>query len=174
MPLPAMSPMTRPSLIAEGEEVVVVAADVASLDTDTGVVEGLERGEGLGEETGLDLLGDLELLGGAAIGFDLLGCDVSLLLDLARELVGADQLESVAVEVLKAGESDAEDGLLWRLAKVHTMALPEVVCGVDVFGEEADLRVASDEALFSVPGLGATSARMACPSGGATAIQRLS
>ena len=61
------------TLVAEGEEVVVVAADVAGLDADAGVVEGIELGEGLGEETGLDLLGDLELLGGAALGLEAFG-----------------------------------------------------------------------------------------------------
>ena len=49
-------------LVAEGEEVVVVAADVAGLNADASVVEGLQRRESLREEAGLDLAGDLELL----------------------------------------------------------------------------------------------------------------
>ena len=108
MPLPAMSPMTRPRrLVAEGEEVVVVAADVAGLDADAGVVEGFERRQSLGEEAGLDLAGDLELLCGAAFGLDLCGGSLALLLDLAGDLVGADQFEAVAVDVVKAGEGDS-------------------------------------------------------------------
>ena len=142
------------ALVAEGEEVVVVAADVAGLDADAGVVEGFERREGLGEEAGLNLLGDLELLGGAAFGLDFLGCDLALLLDLAGELVGADEFEAVAVDVLEAGEGDSEDGLLRRLMKVDAMALPELVGGVDVFGDEADLGVAADEAVFLGAGFG--------------------
>ena len=63
----------REAVAAEIEEVVVVSADVAGLDADAGVVEGLEHGQGLGEELGLDLLGDLELLGGAAFGLELIG-----------------------------------------------------------------------------------------------------
>src|ERR1700737_4133043 len=45
------------ALVAEGEEVVVVAADVAGLDADAGVVEGFERRQGLGEEAGLNPAG---------------------------------------------------------------------------------------------------------------------
>ena len=66
-----------------------------------------------------------------------LGRDLALLLDLAGELVGADELEAVAVDVLEAGEGDAEDGLLGRLVKAYAVALPEFVGGVDVFGDES-------------------------------------
>src|SRR5271170_3626551 len=60
---------TKP-LVAEGEEVVVVAADVACLDAGACVVEGLEWRESLREEAGLHLAGDLQLLKCAAIGLD--------------------------------------------------------------------------------------------------------
>src|SRR5882757_8105767 len=84
-------------LVAEGEEVVVVAADVAGLDADARVVEGFERRQGLREEAGLDLAGDLELLCGAAVGLDLCGGNLALLFDLAGELVCANQFETVAI-----------------------------------------------------------------------------
>ena len=79
---------------------------------------------------------------------------LALLLDLAGELVGADQFEAVAVDVLKAGESDPEDGLLRRLVEADAESLPELVGGVDVLGEEADLGVAADEAVFVGAGFG--------------------
>src|SRR5262249_28068069 len=142
------------ALITEGEEVVVVAADVTSLDADAGVVEGFELGEGLGEETGLNLLGDLEFLGGAAIGLNLFCGDSPLLLDLAGELVGTDKLEAVSIDVLKAGEGYAEDGLLGWLVKAHALLVPEFIGGVDVFRDEADLGVAADEAVFVGAGFG--------------------
>ena len=110
--------------------------------------------QGLREETGLDLLGDLELLCGAALGLDLFGGDLTLLFDFAGELVGADQLEAVAVDVLKTGEGDAEDRLLWRLVEAHAVLLPELVGGVDVLGDEADLSVAADEPVFVGAGFG--------------------
>jgi hypothetical protein len=141
-------------LVAEGEKVVVVAADVAGLDADAGVVEGFERRQGLGEEAGLDLAGDLEFLRGAAVGLDLRRCSLAFLLNFAGKLVGADQLEAVAVDILKAGEGDPEDSLLRRLVKTHTVPLPELVGGVDVFGDEADLGVAADEMVFFGAGFG--------------------
>ena len=57
------------ALLAEIEEVVIVATDFAGLDADAGVFQGFERRLGLREKTGLDLLGDFDFLGGAAFGF---------------------------------------------------------------------------------------------------------
>ena len=136
------------SLAVEGQEVVVVAAHVARLKADAGVVEGFKWGKSLREEAGLDLAGDLELLCGAAVGLDFCGGDLALLLDLAGELVSADQLEAVAVHVLETSKGDSEDGLLRRLVKAHAVLLLELVGGVDVLREEADLRVATDETVF--------------------------
>ena len=49
---------------------------------------------------------------------------------------------------MEAGEGDPEDGLLWRLVKAHAKFLPELVGDVDVLGEETDLGLAADEAMF--------------------------
>src|SRR6202035_2627681 len=59
-----------------------------------------------------------------------------------------------AIEILKAGEGDSEDGLLRRLVKAHAEPLPELVGGVDVLGEEADLRFSADEPVFVGAGFG--------------------
>ena len=96
--------------VAEREEVVVVAADVAGLDADSGVVEGFERGERLGEETGLNLPGDLKLLCGATFGLDFFDCVAALALDLASDRVGAEEFEGVAVDVVEACDGGSEDG----------------------------------------------------------------
>ena len=92
------------AVVAEGEEVVVVAADVTGLDAEAGVVEGLERGQRLGEELGLDLLGDLELLCGAAFGLDVVRCALALGLDLAGELIGAESSKVLPSMSAKAAE----------------------------------------------------------------------
>ncbi len=84
---------------AEGEEIVVVAADVAGLDADAGVVEGLERGRGLREEPRLDFAGDLQLLFETALGFDALGGGAALVFDEAAHFVGAEELEGIAIDV---------------------------------------------------------------------------
>jgi hypothetical protein len=142
------------TLVAEGEEVVVVASDVAGLDADAGVVEGIERGKGLGEETGLDLLGDFELLGGAAFGLEAFGGVTALGLDLASDLIGAEELEGIAVDVVEAGDGGSEEGLLGRVMEAHAAVVPEFIGGVDVLGEKADLSVASDELVVLCAGLG--------------------
>ena len=121
------------ALVSEGEEVVVVAADVAGLNADAGVIEGVEGGEGLREEAGLDLFGDLEFLSCAAFGLDLLRGEQALLFDLAGELVGADEFKGVAVDVLEASVGCAEECLLGRLVKADALSAPELVGGVDVF-----------------------------------------
>jgi hypothetical protein len=46
------------AVLTEVEEVVVIAADLASLDTDAAVVESGERRESLREQPGLHVLGD--------------------------------------------------------------------------------------------------------------------
>ena len=142
------------TLVSEGEEVVVVSADVAGLNADSGIVECVECGEGLREEAGLDLLCDLELLGGAALGLEFLGGDEALLLDLAGELVVADQFEDVAVDVLETGVGCAEERLLGRLMEADALSLPEFVGGIDVFRDEAYLCVATDEAVLFRAGFG--------------------
>jgi hypothetical protein len=142
------------ALVTEGEEVVVVAADVAGLDADAGVVEGVEWGKGLGEEAGLDLLGDLELLGGAALRLEAFGGVAALALDLASDLAGAEEFEGVAIDVVEAGDGGSEEGLLGRVMEPHTAVVPELIGGVDVFGEKADLGVASDELVVLCARLG--------------------
>src|SRR6266481_755703 len=55
--------------LAEVEEVVIVAADLASLNADARVFESGERRQGLREQTRLHVLGDFEFVRGAAFGF---------------------------------------------------------------------------------------------------------
>ncbi|WP_433985196.1 hypothetical protein RBB78_18930 [Tunturiibacter empetritectus] len=99
----------------------------------------------MGEEAGLDPAGDLELLRGAAVGLDLLGGVEALALDLAADLVGAEEFEGVAVDVVEAGYGGTEDGLLRRVMEADAAVAPELVGGVDVLGDESDLGVAADE-----------------------------
>ena len=57
-------------VLAEIEKIVVVASDLAGREAQAGVFEGLGLGMDLGEQAGLDLLGDFQFLGGAAFGLE--------------------------------------------------------------------------------------------------------
>ena len=142
------------TLVAEGEEVVVVTAYVAGLDADAGVVKGFEQREGLGKEARLDLLGYFELLRAAALRFDAFGCLAALTLDLASDLVGAEELEGVSVDVVEASDNASEESLLGWVMKADATSVPLLVGGVDVFREEAYLGIASDELVVFSAGLG--------------------
>src|SRR5712692_10895408 len=92
---------------AEVEEVVIVAADLTSLDADAGVFESSEGREGLREQPGLHVLGDFEFVRGAALGFLLFGDDATLRFHGMGELVEADQREGVAVDIAEAGNDSS-------------------------------------------------------------------
>ena len=98
-----------------------------------------------GKRRAWTLLGYFELLRAAALCFDAFGCLAALTLDLAGDLVGAEEFEGVAVDVVEAGDDASEEGLLGRVMKADAASGPLLVGGVDVFGEEAYLGVASDE-----------------------------
>ena len=99
-------------LAAEIEEIVIIAADLASLDADAGV---LERGQGrqrLREEPGLHLFGNFQFLGRAAFGFELLGHGAALRFDFAAQLIEFHQREGISIEIFEAGEHAAPYGCL--------------------------------------------------------------
>src|SRR6266436_7084053 len=79
------------AVLAEVEEVVIVAADLASLDADAAVFESGERREGLREQTRLHVLGDFEFVGGAAFGFLLCDDGAALRFHGVGELIETDE-----------------------------------------------------------------------------------
>src|SRR4051812_49359110 len=92
------------AILAEMKEVVVVAADLASLDADSGVVEGPQWWERLRKEARLDLFGDVEFMSGAPFRFEF-GCGgTALCLDCLGHFVKAHQGEGIAVNILEAGK----------------------------------------------------------------------
>ncbi len=97
---------------AQAQEVVVVAAHRLRRKASAGVVERLQGGHGLGEEPGLHLPGDRELVDGAALRFELVGGGAPLGFHGMSDLVEADEGEGIPVGVAKAGEDAAPHGLL--------------------------------------------------------------
>lgn len=93
----------------------------------------------LREQPGLDLLGDFQLLGGAAFGFEFLGKGAAMSLDAAREFVEADQSEGVSIGIFKASVNSAPPGSLgWEL-EVDAPFAPLFVLLREVFGDEIDI-----------------------------------
>jgi len=98
------------TIVAEAEEVVIIAADLACLMADSGVIERGKFGKILREEAGLDLRGDFDFLGGAAFGFESLLLGAALGFDGLGDFVEADEGEEIAVWIAETAEYAAPDG----------------------------------------------------------------
>ena len=156
--------------VAELEEIVVVAADLARLDAHARVVEASERRKRLREEARLDLLGDFEFLSGTALLLDLFLSRAALLFDGVSDLVETEECEGVAVGVAKARYGAAPDGTLFadddafgagslrfvvanaveaRSAdEANASAGPFADASGDIFRDENDVGGAADEFLL--------------------------
>jgi len=173
---------------AEIEEVIVIAADLACLNAETGVFEGFERGLRLGEEAGLDFFGDGDFLCGAAIGFEAGGKGAALGFDGVGFRVEAHERKGITVGILETGKNatpnrrllgDGPDGVrgvggtrvnfvfetleAGGELKEDAALAPFAVLGDDVFCDEGDLGGLADEAVLVGAGLGSDE----CEIGGA-------
>src|SRR5271170_1038295 len=92
------------ALLPKSQKIVVVAADMAGLDTNARVIETRQSRKRLREESGLHLLCNIQLLGGTAFNFQPLGDCTPLCLDHPAHLVGGDQFKGVAVYIGETGE----------------------------------------------------------------------
>ena len=160
------------SVAAETEKVVIVAADLASLMANTGVIERGELRKSLGKQARLDLLGDFDFLGGAAFGFEALCLGPMLGFDGVGDFIEADQGEGVAVRIAETAENAAPDGRCAagglafgaiavldadamletfeaRIAReLHATGDPFAEFAGNIFGHKRDVRVAADELEF--------------------------
>ena len=99
---------------AEIEEIVIIAADFASLDAKAGIFERFQGRQSLREETRLNLFGDFEFLGAAAFGFEPVGKGAALRFDGLGHLVEADQRKGIAVEIPETGKDAAPNRSVLR------------------------------------------------------------
>jgi len=95
----------------------------------------------LREEPGLNLLGDFDFLGGAALGFDLQSKSSPLCFDAAREFVEPGKSEAVSVRIFKTGMNAAPHRDLRRISEFHASRLPLLILAVDVFRNKPDARL---------------------------------
>ena len=156
------------ALTAQVKKIVIVAADFPGLMANPRIFEGAERRKSLREKPCLNLFGDFQFLGGAALGFEFGGGGAALGFDSVSDFVEADERERIAVRVLEAGEDAAPDGgmigrggirrLLGVRAdlvlealeargklELHAALAPFAEFGDDVFGDEGDVGGMADE-----------------------------
>jgi len=99
-----MSPITSPSCLStQIKKIVIVAADLASLNANTSIVECAKGRQRLGKEPCLHLFCNLEFLVGAAFRFQLLGNSAAFCFDLLAHFVTARKAEGVPVQIFKTG-----------------------------------------------------------------------
>src|SRR5467141_2986532 len=96
-------------LLAEIQEIVIIAADFAGLNAKAGVFEGFQRRLRLREKPGLDLLGNFDFLPSAAFGIQPLGKSAALGFDGVGDLVETHQRKGIAVKILETGKDPTPD-----------------------------------------------------------------
>ncbi len=143
---------------------------------DAGVLKSAQAGKRLWKQAGLHLLGDFKFLGSAALGFLVFGGEPALRFDRVSDFVEANQRKRVPVGIAEAAEDGSPngrgvivlDGSAVRKRRLHLQRVlesPEPRVGKktdatlapftelceDVFGDERDVRGASDlRELFGV------------------------
>src|SRR5262249_10952241 len=103
--------------LTEVEEIVIVAADLTSLNANTCVVERGKRRQGLREESGLHLFRDFELLGSATFRFELFGQRAPLCVERLAHFIEAHQRKDIPVHIFEAREDSSPNRIL--LSKQH-------------------------------------------------------
>ena len=120
---------------AEVKEVVVVAADRASRVAMAGVVEPADWRTNLREKAALDFVGDFELLGCPALGFELRGIGAAFGLQGVSDFVEADKVEDISVNVAKTRDNAAPNRgfgaqdlvLVWGLSRARVRIVFEAL-----------------------------------------------
>src|SRR6266571_840663 len=95
------------ALLTEIEEVIITAADFASLDAKAGILKSFQGRLPLGEEPGLNLFGDFEFLGDPAIGFQPVGKGAALCFDGLGHFIEAHQRKGIAVKIPETSKDAA-------------------------------------------------------------------
>src|SRR5258708_10477468 len=95
------------ALLTEIEEVIIIAADFASLDAKAGIFKSFQGRLRLGEEPGLNLLSDFEFLGDTAIGFQPVSKGAALCFDGLGHFIEAHQRKGIAVKIPETSKDAA-------------------------------------------------------------------
>ena len=151
-------------LLSQIQEIVIVAADLASLDAESRVFQCRAGRQGLRKEPGLDLFGNFELLRGAAFQFEFFGDRAALSFYGMAHCVEAHERKRVPVEIFEACKDTAPDGCRFllrhrgngprviqdapepgRMTKANSALAPFAKFGRDIISDEYDLGGAADE-----------------------------
>src|SRR5215469_6347396 len=150
------------ALAAKIHVVVIIPADLSSLDADARVIQSLERRLRLREEPRLDLFRNLQLLCSAALGLQLLFPPAPLGVDLTRNLVESYQLKRIAVEIAETCKYAAPNRFRYvrrrplvivdldapqprRMRKTHAALAPLPVLRGDIVGQQNDTSGSTNE-----------------------------
>ena len=87
------------TLFAQMQEIVVIAADMASLAASTGKLQRWQGGKRLREEPRLNLFGDFQFLGRASFGLKLIGDGAALFFDAAGNFIEAHKGKRIAIGI---------------------------------------------------------------------------
>ncbi len=98
--------------MAEIDVIVVIAAHLASLDADARIIERAKPRLRLRKKPGLDLLGNLQLLRDAALGFLPFSRRAALRFHFACHFIKTDQSERISIHIPEARKHAAPDRLL--------------------------------------------------------------
>ena len=135
-------------MIAEIEEIVVVAADGTCLDTQSRVIKTADAGKALREKPRLNLLGNFDFLRRATFCLEPLGIGAPAGIEFAGRMVKACEGEDVSIGIDKASEGAATCRLLRRDGELHSSRRPFPVQGIDIFGKECDHRRVAHKAIL--------------------------
>src|SRR6202030_1889280 len=108
---------------------VIIAADLASLNAHTRVLERLEGRRCLREEPCLHLLCNFQFLSGTTLGFQLFGNRTALRFNFPTQVVPAHKREGVSIQIFESSEGSAPSCWLRRMTKVNPALTPGVECG---------------------------------------------
>jgi uncharacterized protein (TIGR03437 family) len=157
------------AFLTQIQKIVVIAADLASLKTDACVLECVTGRQCLREKPGLYHPCNLQFLGCADFGFQLLGDRAALRFQRPANVIETHQRKGVAVDILEAGEHAAPNRRLldgrsvWmrldppqarRIAKMNSALGPLAVFCNDILCKKNDGRGPADEPVVFRAGIG--------------------
>src|SRR6266581_2484605 len=140
--------------VTQIEKIVVVAANRASLNAITRIVERAQGRQGLRKEPSLYLFCNFEFLCAPPLRFQLLGNSAALCIDILAHFVAAHKDKAVSVRILKPGEGAAPGCCLRRMIEANSALAPFVELGGYVLSHKNHIPAPADELVFVGVGLG--------------------
>ena len=142
------------ALWSEIQKVEVVPAYLSRLQAGTFIGDGFQLRPNLRKQARLHLLGDFQLLGYAAFGFEFLSVRLPAQFQASPHLIEPFQSKQIPVGIFKACEGSTPRRVLRRRQEMNPALAPFFVLGVDIFGHKKNPAVAANKLVFGLVGLG--------------------